>query len=289
MRANAIVKRLGEMLTGGERTSQQERNDKGAKRDELAMLIDVENASPTHMDEVMRVAARYGEVTHRLAFGAITGGKWTKSRLSHAIRWGTQSHVKTAKNCADIELTIAAMDLLHDPDIAGYCIVSSDSDFTPLVMRLREAGKLVIGFGESKVPAAFVEACDHFETIAPGKGKAGAGAKAETKPAAGPKGKAKIGSHTEGKATAGGSHTSCPSNDGTRREFLNLVKKAANGHGDGDGWIWTAMLGEGLRKLKPKIRYRDYGHRTLIGVLKTFPDDVETRRQNNADQMRMKA
>ena len=289
MGANAIVKRLGEGLTGGERTSHQERNDEDAKRDELAMLIDVENASPKHMDEVMRVAARYGEVTRRLAFGPITGGKWTMSRLSHAIRWGTQSHVKTAKNCADIELTIAAMDLLDDPDIAGYCIVSSDSDFTPLVMRLREAGKLVIGFGESKAPAAFVKACDHFETLAAGKAKAGAGAKAETKPAADTIGKAKSGPDTEGKATAGGSKTSSPSDDRTRREFLDLVKNAANGHGDEDGWVWTAGLGIGLRKLKPGIRYRNYGHRTLVGVLKTFPDDIEMRRHNDADQMRLKA
>jgi len=67
------------------------------------------------------------------------------------------------------------------------------------------------------------------------------------------------------------------------------VKKAAKGHGDEDGWIWTSVLGAGLRTLKPGIRYRNCGHRTLIGVLKTFPDTVETRRHNNADQMRLKA
>ena len=95
----------------------------------------------------------------------MTDGKWTTARVKHAIRWGSQSQVRTGKNSDDIELTITAMDLLHERGVAGYCIVSSDSDFTPLVMRLRESGKLVIGFGEKKSPAAFVEACDSFETV----------------------------------------------------------------------------------------------------------------------------
>ena len=87
----------------------------------------------------------------------MTDGKWTTARVKHAIRWASQSQVRTGKNSADIELTITAMDLLHERGVAGFCIVSSNSDFTPLVMRLRESGKLVIGFGEKKSPAAFVE------------------------------------------------------------------------------------------------------------------------------------
>ena len=106
---------------------------------------------------------------HRLAFGPVLNGKWEKTRLGHAIRLGRQSHVKTGKNSADIELTITAMELLIDESISGFFVVSSDSDFTPLVMRLREAGRLVIGFGEKKAPEGFVEACDRYEMIGEAK------------------------------------------------------------------------------------------------------------------------
>ena len=120
MEANSIVKKPGEDLVGAQRTSPEASHEDDDRRGGLAMLIDIENAAPKHMDEVMRRARQYGEVTRRLAFGSITGGKWTKPRLSHAIRWGSQSHIKTAKNCADIELTNAAMDLLHDRSIKGF-------------------------------------------------------------------------------------------------------------------------------------------------------------------------
>ena len=129
----------------------------------------------------MHRAGKHGNVIHRLAFALGLNAKWEKTRLDHAIRLGRQSHIKTGKNSADIELTITAMELLNDQTISGFCIVSSDSDFTPLVMRLREAGRLVIGFGEKKAPAGFVEACDRFETIGVAKQSS---VKTRAKPAA---------------------------------------------------------------------------------------------------------
>ena len=125
------------------------------------MLIDTENIPAAQMNEIMSRAKQYGEITHRLAFGPTTNGNWAQTRLKHAIRWGRQSLVKTGKNSADIELSITAMELLlTDRSIGGFCIVSSDSDFTPLVMRLREADKLVVGFGNQNAAAGFIAACE---------------------------------------------------------------------------------------------------------------------------------
>lgn len=268
-----------------------EHTDPGGARARLAMLIDTENVTPACLDDVMHRAGKYGAVIHRLAFGLMLNAKWEKARLDHAIRLGRQSHIKTGKNSADIELTITAMELLNDRAISGFCIVSSDSDFTPLVMKLREAGRLVIGFGEKKTPAGFVEACDRFETIGVAKqsiGKTGAkpaardsGAPNGAKTGAGPKAPPKTGGQP-------GTGSRAPVSDRVRKKFLNLVKQAAVTAKERDGWIHASALGSRIRKIEPGIQYKNYGHRTLIGILKTYPDDIETRRENGSDLMRMK-
>ena len=282
---------LGEIPQAAVGTSAGEHTDSGGTRAKLAMLIDTENVTPAYLDDVMRRAGKYGDVIHRLAFGPVLNGKWEKARLDHAIRLGRQSHVKTGKNSADIELTITAMELLNDQIISGFCIVSSDSDFTPLVMRLREAGRFVIGFGEKKTPTGFVEACDRFETIGVAKhssGKTGAkpaardsGAPNGEKTSAGPKAPPKPGGQPKTGSRA-------PVSDKVRKEFLNLVKQAAEAAKDRDGWIYGSALGGQIRKIKPGIQYKNYGHRTLIGILKIYPDDIETKRENGGDLIRMK-
>ena len=288
MKHSSIVRKLGKVFRTAHDTSTDDQDGENGTRARLAMLIDAENASPGHMDEVVGRAKRHGEVTRRLAFGPMTEGKWRTARVEHAIRMGSQSHVKTGKNSADIELTITAMELLHERGVAGFCIVSSDSDFTPLVMKLREAGKLVIGFGEKKSPAAFVEACDHFETAGAIDDGQSARSDAPKKPVAqrtkkpssettAPK--ASAATNAKGKVLVSGK---------ARREFLDLVKRAATDAKKNEGWFLTSVLGTRIRKIKPGIRYRDYGHRTLIGILKTCPDDIETKRENNVDLLRAK-
>ena len=156
MKSNAITRSLSRLLGGAPDTATHDaKADRGTKN-QLAMLIDTENIPAAQMNEIMSRAKQYGEITHRLAFGPTTNGNWASTRLRHAIRWGRQSLVKTGKNSADIELAITAMELLlTDRSIGGFCIVSSDSDFTPLVMRLREANKLVVGFGKGGWRAAY--------------------------------------------------------------------------------------------------------------------------------------
>ena len=286
MKHSSIVRKLGEVFRTTPDTPTDGQDGECGTRAGLAMLIDAENASPGHIDEVVSRAKRHGEVTRRLAFGSMTQGKWTTARVKHAIRWGSQSQVKTGKNSADIELTITAMDLLHERGVAGFCIVSSDSDFTPLVMRLREAGKLVIGFGEKKSPAAFVEACDHFETV--GEDGQRARGEAAKKPVAQRTKKPNSETTAPKPLAATNANGNAPVSGKARREFLDLVKRAATEAKTNEEWFRTSVLGTGVRKIKPGIRYRDYGHRTLIGILKTYPDDIETKRENNADLLRVK-
>ena len=288
MKHSSIVRKLRQVFRTAHDTSSGARDGEEGSRAVLTMLIDAENASPGHMDEVVSRAKRHGNVTRRLAFGSMTDGKWTTARVKHAIRWGSQSRLRTGKNSADIELTITAMDLLHERGVAGFCIVSSDSDFTPLVMRLRESGKLVIGFGEKKSPAAFVEACDYFETV--GAIEHGQSARGETaeKPVAN-RTKKPNAKTTAAKSPATTNTKGNPPISGkARREFLELVTKAATAAKTNDGWFLTSVLGMQIRKIKPNVRYRDYGHRTLIGILKTYPDDIETKRENNTDLLRVK-
>ena len=202
-------------------------------------------------------------------------------RRKHAIRLGRQSHVNAGKNSADIELTIWAMDLLAERSITGFCIVSSDGDFTPIVMRPREAGKLVIGFGEKKAPAGFVESCDRFETINGAKRAKTPAAKTASQPAAQPAERTKNETTTQKSPPASTSKGKKPVSAKVRKEFLDLVTRAAAGAKTNEGWLLTSVLGTRIRKIKPGIRYPDYGHKTLLGILKTYPDEVETKRENN--------
>ena len=290
MKRNWIARWLGEVLRAALDTLPDKANSHGDTRTRLAMLIDLENTTPARMDEIMSRANRYGEITHRLAFGPNTEGKWGKTRRTHAIRWGRQSHVKTGKNSADIELAITAMELLQDHSIGGFCIVSSDSDFTPLAMRLREAGRLVVGFGEKKAPTGFVEVCDRFELLdEPKTEQTAARARTGTRPDAQNAKKPKN-SSTVAKHNARPQPTAKPlSGNNSRKEFLTLVTRAAAKAKHHDGWIHISVIGNLIRKIKPGIRYQDYGHKTLTEILETCPETIEMKGAKKQKLIRLRA
>ena len=270
MKPNAITRSLSRLLGGPPDTATHDaKADRGTKN-QLAMLIDTENIPAAQMNEIMSRAKQYGEITHRLAFGPTTNGNWAQTRLKHAIRWGRQSLVKTGKNSADIELSITAMELLlTDRSIGGFCIVSSDSDFTPLVMRLKEADKLVVGFGNQNAAAGFIAACDRFETLRGAQTKQPVSAEPRKEPAA-----QSAKPQSERKAR--------------RREFLDLVRRAAAKAKRHDGWINISELGSEIRKLNPGIKYKDYGHNKLILVLKSYPNEIETTGPVERKQIRLR-
>ena len=140
-----------------------------AGRARLAVLIDAENASARHARTVFEAAAKLGEATVRRIYGDFSNGRlasWDSAIATYSIVPCHQaSHVR-GKNAADVALAVDAMDLLIRRErFDGFCLVSSDSDFTRLAQRLREGGLAVYGFGENKTPGAFRAACHRFEIL----------------------------------------------------------------------------------------------------------------------------
>lgn len=131
----------------------------------LAVLIDADNAQASICEELLTEVARYGRASIKRAYGDWTTDNlrsWKEVLHKLAIKPIQQFRYTTGKNATDSALIIDAMDLLHAGQLDGFCIVSSDSDFTRLATRVREAGLVVYGFGEKKTPAAFIAACDKF-------------------------------------------------------------------------------------------------------------------------------
>ncbi len=131
----------------------------------LAVLIDADNARSAVIAEILGEAAQYGTTTIKRAYGdwtttALSG--WKKVLHIHAIQPIQQFRYTTGKNATDSALIIDAMDILHNGKVDGFCLVSSDSDFTRLATRIRESGLVVYGFGEEKTPQPFVAACNKF-------------------------------------------------------------------------------------------------------------------------------
>lgn len=131
----------------------------------LAVLIDADNARADHIEQLLVEVAKYGRASVRRAYGDWTSTQlspWKQQLLKHSIEPIQQFSYTTGKNATDSSLIIDAMDLLHGGHLDGFCLVSSDSDFTRLAARLREDGLVVYGFGERKTPKPFVAACDTF-------------------------------------------------------------------------------------------------------------------------------
>lgn len=131
----------------------------------LAVLIDADNASPSIIEGLLAEIAKYGTASVKRIYGDWTRpnlGQWKEKLLEYSIQPIQQFGYTSGKNATDSALIIDAMDLLYTGTFAGFCLVSSDSDFTRLAARLREAGKRVYGFGEQKTPKPMVAACDRF-------------------------------------------------------------------------------------------------------------------------------
>ena len=134
----------------------------------LAVLIDGDNIPSAYISEMIEEITKYGNPTIKRIYGDWTRpglGKWKNLLLENAITPIQQYGYTTGKNATDSAMIIDAMDILYSEKVQGFCLVSSDSDFTKLATRLREAGKLVIGIGEKKTPNPFVVACDKFVFI----------------------------------------------------------------------------------------------------------------------------
>lgn len=135
------------------------------QNDKLAVLIDADNAQASILAELLEEISKFGIASIKRAYGDWTTTNlkgWKEHLHSHAIQPMQQFAYTTGKNSTDSSLIIDAMDILHENHLDGFCIISSDSDFTRLATRIREAGLVVYGFGEEKTPESFTSACDKF-------------------------------------------------------------------------------------------------------------------------------
>jgi uncharacterized LabA/DUF88 family protein len=225
----------------------------------LAILIDADNASPNIVKGLMDEVAKLGRATVRRIYGDWTKpnlGSWKDLLLEYSIQPIQQFAYTKGKNATDSALIIDAMDLLYAGKLDGFCIVSSDSDFTRLAARLKESGKRVYGFGEKKTPRPFVAACDRFIYTEVFTGVAGQ--TPTRKPA---------------EALAGD------------QAFLELVSGAVDDAADDSGWAHLGQVGNMLTKKEPDFDSRNYGYSKLSDLLEASKY-FELRRTENMVSVR---
>ena len=222
----------------------------------LAVLIDGDNIPSAHVKEMMEEIAKYGNPTIKRIYGDWTKPnltKWKNLLLENAITPIQQYAYTTGKNATDSAMIIDAMDILYSGKVNGFCLVSSDSDFTRLATRLREAGMQVIGIGEKKTPNPFIVACDKFVYIEILKNQ------------------------TEKKDddTKGSSKSNV---DKITRKEINLISTTILDLSDEDGWAFLGDVGSLLQKKQPNFDSRNYGFVKLTPLINSIGNfDLEQR------------
>jgi uncharacterized LabA/DUF88 family protein len=209
------------------------------KTDKLAVLIDADNAQPSIIEGLLSEIAKYGTASVKRIYGDWTSPSlksWKEILLQYSIQPVQQFGYTTGKNATDSAMIIDAMDLLYTRNFTGFCIVSSDSDFTKLASRIRESGLFVYGFGEQKTPSAFVSACDKFiytEVLR---------AKTDEKQAIAKMSSSKLKQNTK---------------------LVNLLRNAVEASSDESGWAQLGPVGSNIAKQSPDFDPRNYGYGKL--------------------------
>ena len=267
----------------------------------LAVLIDADNAPRTALRDIMAEAAVYGTPTVKRIYGDWTTpnmASWKPLLLEHAITPIQQYSYTTGKNATDSAMIIDAMDLLYSGRCDGFVLVSSDSDFTRLATRLREAGMKVYGMGEKKTPLPFIVACDKFiyiEVIRAAGEKARQEALAasvpEPEPAPEPErdSPAQPAKRPAKKATkkkAASAQSAPPEPEeiaGVPRAVVDLIADSLESIADEDGYGFMGKLGNLLLKKQPDFDPRNYGYSKLTQLVKALDRFEVVSRQTSAD------
>ena len=234
------------------------------KTDKLAVLIDADNAQPSIVDGLLSEIANYGIASVKRIYGDWTGPGlkgWKEVLLQHSIQPMQQFAYTKGKNATDSAMIIDAMDLLYTDNFNGFCIVSSDSDFTKLASRIRESGLLVYGFGEKKTPSPFVSACDKFIFTEVLRAKIDDSESIVKK------------SSNELKQDA---------------KLVNLLRNAVEASSDDSGWAHLAPVGSNIAKQSPEFDSRNYGYGKLGDlVVATQLFDIEKRKIGSTNSKAM--
>lgn len=222
----------------------------------IAVLIDADNVSDKYVKVIFDEVNNHGTATYKRIYGDWTKpqlGQWKNVLLNYSISPIQQYSYTIGKNATDAALIIDAMDILYSGQVDGFCIVSSDSDFTRLASRLREAGKYVLGMGEKKTPIPFISACEKFkylevllQAVEPTPIKNGHTGKIDT------------------------------------QSLIDTLKIIINENSDDDGWAFLGEVGSILSKRNPDFDTRNYGFQKLtplVSSLKQF--EIQSRKTSN--------
>jgi uncharacterized LabA/DUF88 family protein len=237
----------------------------------LAVLIDADNVPYSNVKGMMEEIAKYGTPTTKRIYADWTkpnAGGWKSVLLEHAITPIQQYSYTVGKNSSDSAMIIDAMDLLYSDKVDGFCIVSSDSDFTRLAIRLRESGMKVIGIGEKKTPNSFIVACDRFIYI---EVLDGAIKKKSPKSRLAEENKKVIEKVT---AKTADKTVQKPLNK-IDNQTIELIEDTLEAIGDEDGWAFLGDVGNLIVKKKPEFDPRNYGFSKLTPMLKSLTDILE--------------
>lgn len=236
---------------------------KGRNDLKLAVLIDADNIPYSNIKGMLDEIAKIGIPTIKRIYGDWTKptvSGWKPSLLEHAITPIQQYSYTSGKNATDSAMIIDAMDILHSEKVDGFCLISSDSDFTRLAIRLRESGMLVVGLGQKKTPNPFIVSCDKFiyiEII--GKTEEDIDDK-----------------KADDKRTGKSKNIAAPTTgvDAIDRKLINLIKTTIDDLADDDGWAFLAEVGGLLIKKKPDFDPRNYGFAKLTPLIKSLTKHI---------------
>lgn len=240
----------------------------------LAVLIDADNVPYSNVKGLMEEIAKYGTPTTKRIYADWTkpnASGWKSVLLEHAITPIQQYSYTTGKNSSDSALIIDAMDLLYSDKLDGFCIVSSDSDFTRLAIRLRESGMKVIGIGEKKTPNAFIVACDRFIYIEVLEG-AVKKTRRVTEPTVAKTPKASALPTTKKTKVK---EVEKENSNKIDTKTIELIEATLEAIGDDDGWAFLGDVGHLIVKNKPEFDPRNYGFAKLTPMLKSLSDIIE--------------
>lgn len=239
----------------------------------LAVLIDADNIPAKHIKEMMEEIAKYGNPTIRRIYGDFTRSylkNWKPLLLTNAITPIQQYAYTRGKNATDSAMIIDAMDLLYSGKVDGFCLVSSDSDFTRLATRLREASMLVIGLGERKTPEPFIVACDRFIYIEI------------------------LGSDEEQHEEESTESNKTPNSNSTKKpkkaafakitpKVVRLLTSTIGDIADEDGWAFLGDVGSLLQKKQPNFDARNYGFQKLTPLMRSIKKiEIEQRESGHS-------
>lgn len=234
----------------------------------LAVLIDGDNIPSAYVKEMMEEIAKYGNPTIKRIYGDWTKphlSKWKNVLLENAITPIQQYGYTVGKNATDSAMIIDAMDILYSEKVNGFCIVSSDSDFTRLATRLREAGMKVFGIGEKKTPEPFIVACDKFIYIEILKNQTDESESEKSK------------NETKPKSNV----------DKITPRVIKLISTTISDLADDDGWAFLGDVGNLLQKKQPNFDSRNYGFQKLTPLIKSIKNFELDRRESSSGRFKL--